>query len=320
MDDWQYLNYIHIPLILKYTKEAYRRGFLHSDLSYEVFTFGKKRIFKIEEDCLILLRRSVIGRYVLKLTIQPISLNEDIDKEQRLLDKYLNLGFSFFSQKENIPKNLKLEYVGKSESSGSDELIYTQDSLKLDGQKYKNVRAMITKYEKLVNEGKIIKKWLTEVTTDMTPLYKLWTNYKKIDNKKNKNLILDFFKFLPKENIQILAHYTEDNILFHCQFMVSIDDNIWYVAGNIKNHEFFKELSFGWLPDIITLKENPNIKTLLIGATNQTNPELVFSKTRIPHIFSLKETLRYRKTTIEDYTSINNINGYSFLESLNALF
>jgi hypothetical protein len=312
MDEWQYLNEDNIPLVFKYLQEAYRRGFIFCDLNiYEYLKRGKTRMFKIEEGCLLLLRKRTIGVYVLKLSVPPISLDGNLELEEKLLKKYLNAGFSCFTNEEFLKEGHDFK-VSKSSSNGGAEFIYTRDILNLAGHKYKNQRNLISKYEKLLKEGKIIRKWLN-YDPQMDEAYKKWAIQSGFGSTP---VFIPYLKMLP-ENTKILCHYDENGKLFHFQVNLKLTDHLWNAVHTIKDYDYFKELNFGWLGDYILMQEYSEIEYLSVGATHKGQKELFFSKSRLPHIYKQKATIRYRTTTKEDYAQViqptNNLFGESSL-------
>jgi len=314
MDGWLFINEDNIPMLFEYVKEAYRRGFLYGELNlYECLKYSKKRMFKIEEDCLVLIRRSIMmNNNTLRLIMPPLSLDKNYDVEEKLLKKYLNAGFSCYTNEEFLKAGHDFE-VYKKRDNGGVEFNYTREILNIGGKKYQNIRNTISRYEKLIKEGKIIRKWIN-FDPQMGQVYTKWnvqTGYKEVKS------FIPYLKMLP-ENMKVLCHYDENGKLFHFQVNLKVLDNVWNAVHKIKDYDYFKELNFGWLVDYFLCKEHPEIEFLLLGATHEGEKELFFSKARLPHQYMQnKVTIRYRKTTKEDYNNIvlptNNLFGETSL-------
>jgi len=314
MNEWLFINEENIPMLFEYIQEAYRRGFLYGELNlYECLKYPKKRMFKIEEGCLVLIRRSsMFHTYNLKLIIPPLSLDQNYDVEEKLLKKYLNAGFSCFMNEEFLKAGHDYE-VSKTEAWGGVEFKYTREILNLGGKKYQNIRNTISRYEKLIKEGKIIRKWVN-YDPQMDQVYTKWNV--QTEYKEDRSFI-PYLKMLP-ENLKVLCHYDENGKLFHFQVNLKVLDNVWNAVHKIKDYDYFKELNFGWLVDYILYKEHPEIEILLLGATQKSEKELFFSKSRLPYQYMQnKVNIRYRKTTKEDYNNIalptNSLFGESTL-------
>lgn len=301
MNDWLFLNEENIPVVFQYVQEGYRRGFLYGELNlYECLKYPKKRMFKIEEGCLLLIRRSnLMNTYNLKFIMPPMSLDQNYDAEEKLLKKYLNAGFSCFTNEEFLKQDHEYE-VSKSRDFGGVEFLYSKDILSLAGKKYQNQRNTISRYEKLLKEGKIIKKWLN-YDPQMVQLYHKWSIQTEFEKSSN---FIPYLKMLP-ENMKVLCHYDENGKLFHFQVNLKVLDHVWNAVHKIKDYDYFKELNFGWLGDYVLYQDNPAIQYVLLGSTHKGEKDLFFSKSRLPYLYMQnKVTIRLRKTTKEDYAQV----------------
>jgi len=141
---------IYKDLLQPYIEEYFRRFNNASDVYFLTASpmVSYKFKYAIIDGCLIICRaRKHFGKALLHVYNYPISLNSDKEKENKIFNELIELGFSFLLEKAFLNK-VKVDTINTRWTINDDFIFSNHTIIDMKGKKFKNHRSSCNQFDK----------------------------------------------------------------------------------------------------------------------------------------------------------------------------
>lgn len=207
-----------------YESAAQRWKFPFFNWSLLYLTGSNHFFWKIERDCLLLLKRRVMGRYILNFICPPIHINKDTIIENEIIEKYLKMGVAI-----DIWESMKNTYIFpfglrkvRRANGGLEPLFVIHDSthpINLKGKNMKKFRKLKNRYQYLLQKGYLNVSFhnnFDDIGEKCKAVVRSWTSYRC----RLKHSLEDRSEWIIKAKklcfpLSILVHRDEKGKIIH---------------------------------------------------------------------------------------------------------
>ena len=280
-----------------------------------LYLTGRNHFFwKIERDCLLLLKRRVLGRYILFFICPPIHINKDTEIENELIEKYINMGVAV-----DIWESMKSTYIYpfglrkvKQANGGIEPLFIVHGGIHpiyMNGKSNKRFRNMMNRHRNLLTKGYLNMEWFDnfdDVGEECISVIRSWASCRSEHSPQDRT------EWILKANklcfpLSILVHRNENGKIVHFDLVVEYAKGFFINDLDYKDYSLpqLSKLNISAISDYYQIKKNINsgLKFLDLGSVNDKK-SLIAKTIHKPLLVQKYRIKPPHPTTKEQYVNI----------------